>query len=67
MPGDTGPRDPHYKKLGLWFQHDFLEGLNSTRAILTRGLRWTDEQVEVFLVDVRRNVKDRGVHAYVTL
>lgn len=66
-PVNTWPRDPHLKKLGLWFQHDLLEGLNSTRAVLTRGLGWSDEKVEVFLVDVRKDIKNRGVHAYAVM
>ena len=63
-PINTWPRDPHLKKVGLWFQHDLLEGLYSTRAILTRGLGWSNERVEVFLVDVRNAINNRHVHAY---
>jgi len=63
-PVNTWPRDPHLKKLGLWFQHDLLEGLNSTRAVLTRGLGWSNEEVEAFLIDVRKDIKDRNEHAY---
>ena len=64
FPVNTWPRDPHLKKVGLWFQHDLLEGLNSTRAILTRGLGWSNEKVELFLVDVRKAINNRHVHAY---
>jgi SAM-dependent methyltransferase len=66
-PVNTWPRDPHMKKLGLWFQHDLLEGLNSTRAILIRGLGWSNEQVEVFLEDVRKDVRNKGIHGYTTM
>jgi hypothetical protein len=66
-PTNTWPRDPHLKKLGLWFQHDLTEGLNSTRAILTRGLGWSNEKVEVFLADVRKDIKNRNVHAYAVM
>jgi hypothetical protein len=38
FPVNTWPRDPHLKKVGLWFQHDLLEGLNSTRAIIDEGV-----------------------------
>ncbi|KAE8443785.1 hypothetical protein EG329_001379 [Mollisiaceae sp. DMI_Dod_QoI] len=67
FPINTWPRDLHLKKLGLWFQHDLLEGLNSTRAILTRGLGWSNEEVEVFLVNVRKDINNRKVHAYVVM
>lgn len=66
-PINTWPRDPHLKTLGLWFQHDLLEGLNSTTALLTRGLGWSLEEVEALLVDVRKDIENRRVHAYVSM
>ncbi|RDW60316.1 hypothetical protein BP5796_11922 [Coleophoma crateriformis] len=66
-PLNTWPRDPHLKMLGLWFQHDLTEGLNSTKAVLTRGLKWSNEEAEMFLVDVRKDIKNRAVHAYASL
>ena len=66
-PVNTWVRNPHLKNLGLWFQHDLLEGLNSTRAVLTRGLGWSNEKVEEFLVDVRKDIQNRNVHAYVAM
>ncbi|TQN74011.1 hypothetical protein CSHISOI_01423 [Colletotrichum shisoi] len=36
-------------------------------APLTRAHGWTPEEVDVFLVDVRNNIKDRNVHAYWTM
>jgi hypothetical protein len=54
-------------KLGLWFSHDMLELLSSTRTVLTRALQWPDEKVEGFFVDVRKDLNNRGVHAYVVM
>ena len=33
-------------------------------AIFTRALGWSKEEVEVFLVDVRKNIKDMKIHCY---
>lgn len=33
-------------------------------AIFTRLLGWTVEELEVFLVDVRREMRDTSIHAY---
>ncbi|KAG4442645.1 hypothetical protein IFR05_001901 [Cadophora sp. M221] len=66
-PLNTWPRDKHLKTLGLWFCHDLSEGLSSTRAVLTRGLGWSVDKAEAFLVNVRKDVKNRNVHAYVEL
>jgi len=63
-PTNTWPRDPHLKKIGFWYQHDLLELITGLKAPLTRGLGWPMEEVEVFLVDVRKDVKNRDIHAY---
>lgn len=66
-PINTWPKDTYLKLLGLWFQFDLLEGLNSTTALLTRGLGWSTEEVESLLVDVRKDIENRRVHAYVPM
>jgi hypothetical protein len=33
-------------------------------ALFTRGLGWSVEELEVFLVDVRREMKSTKIHAY---
>jgi hypothetical protein len=66
-PINTWPKDPHLKELGAWFMHDLTEGLNSARKILIRGLGMEDEKVEGFLVDVREDIKNRGIHAYAVM
>ena len=67
FPINTWPRDLHLKTLGLWFQHDLLEGLNSNIAMFTRVMGWSSEEVEALLVDVRKDVENRRVHAYVSM
>ncbi|PMD34320.1 S-adenosyl-L-methionine-dependent methyltransferase [Hyaloscypha variabilis F] len=67
FPINTWPRDLHLKTLGLWFQHDLLEGLNSNIALFTRVMGWSSEEVEALLVDVRKDVENRRVHAYVSM
>jgi len=39
-----------------------LEGL--TMMLFTRALEWSPERVQLFLKDVREEVKNRGVHSY---
>lgn len=33
-------------------------------ALFTRGLGWNPKELEVLLVDVRKEIKDRSKHAY---
>ena len=39
-----------------------LEGFSM--ALFTRVFNWTKEEVEIFLVDVRKEMKDTKVHAF---
>ncbi|KAL2108131.1 hypothetical protein VUR80DRAFT_4249 [Thermomyces stellatus] len=70
-PTNRWPRDKKYKQLGIWALENCLSGLSSwTLAIFTRpksenGLGWSREEVEVFLADVRRDLKDTNIHAYI--
>ena len=72
-PVNRWPRDKKYKQLGIWTLENALLSLSSlTLALFTRprsenGLGWTREEVEVLLADVRRDLKDTNIHAYVRI
>lgn len=38
--------------------------LGISLAFFTRGLGWTVEELEVFLVKVRKDMKNSQIHAY---
>ncbi|KAF6829977.1 methyltransferase domain-containing protein [Colletotrichum plurivorum] len=64
-PTNSWPKDPKYKEIGIWNHENFLIGLESlSMAPFTRALEWTPEEVRVFLIDVRKDGKDHGIHAY---
>jgi len=42
-----------------------VQGLSM--AIFTRGLGWSAEEVEAFLVDVRKDMKDTKIHGYYSM
>jgi len=59
------PKGKYYKTLGTWFQQDLLEGLRGiSMAVFTRGVGMSPEQIEVNLVDVRKDFKNPNIHAY---
>jgi SAM-dependent methyltransferase len=67
LPIGAWPRDQKMKAVGIFCRQmlvDALQGL--AMAALTRGLGWTPQQVEVFLVDVRKSLLDVSVHSYLT-
>ncbi|OIW29299.1 S-adenosyl-L-methionine-dependent methyltransferase [Coniochaeta ligniaria NRRL 30616] len=64
-PTHSWPKDKKHKDLGLWTYQNFGGGLESfCMAAYTRGLGWTKEEVLVFCAAVRRDMRDRNIHAY---
>ncbi|KAG4440779.1 hypothetical protein IFR05_003766 [Cadophora sp. M221] len=64
-PMNRWPKDPKYKEMGIWNCENFTSGLSGiSMALFTRVFGWTPEQLEVFLVDVRKDMKDTRIHAY---
>lgn len=64
-PINEWPKDPHYKEIGAWTHANFMEGLEAwTLAPYTRALNWTNEEVLVFMAEVRNNLRNRNIHAY---
>ncbi|RBR23679.1 uncharacterized protein FIESC28_03475 [Fusarium coffeatum] len=59
------PRDPKYKEMGLWNYENLGNGASGlSLALFTRALGWTPEEVEVFLVDVRKDMKNKNIHGW---
>ncbi|KAL2163761.1 hypothetical protein VTH06DRAFT_5820 [Thermothelomyces fergusii] len=64
-PLSPWPRDPKYKEIGLWSQHNFCSNIYGLSvALFTRAFGWTLDQLEDFLVDVEKDFKKRSIHAY---
>jgi len=64
-PSNAWPKDPFMKELGRWNQINILDGLEGfCLALLTRGLGWRKEEVDVFVARVARDLRDRKIHAY---
>ncbi len=59
------PKGRHNKRLGKWALEDLLQGLQGgILALLTRFLGWSKEQVELFLVEVRKDLRAQKQHFY---
>lgn len=64
-PMNRWPRDRKLKEIGMWTLENFSSSLSGISvALFTRGLGWTVQELEVFLVDVRKEMKDTKFHAY---
>ncbi|KAI8282013.1 Secondary metabolism regulator LAE1 [Colletotrichum sp. SAR11_57] len=64
-PTNTWPRDSHFKEIGEWANVNYLSGIEGwVMAPFTRALGWKKEEVQVLLIDVRKEFNDRNIHAY---
>ncbi|KAH8661073.1 S-adenosyl-L-methionine-dependent methyltransferase [Ilyonectria robusta] len=66
-PIGTWPKNQGLKKAGLYNMAIILDFFSAVMAPFTRGLGWSTEQVEVFLIDVRKSIHNTNIHAYYTL
>ena len=64
-PINTWPKSEKYKELGRWALENFSWGCESmSLALFTRVLGWTVDEVRVFMVMVRRDLRNTTMHAY---
>ena len=64
-PQNPWPKDPFLKDLGRWHLVNTLDGLYGfTVRLFTGVLGMSTEEVEVFLVKVRKDIMDRRIHSY---
>lgn len=64
-PTNGWPKDKNYKELGLWNNANASSALDAlTLAPFTRGLGWSREEVEAFLVKLKSDWNNPQIHAY---
>ncbi|KAH0558736.1 hypothetical protein GP486_004618 [Trichoglossum hirsutum] len=64
LPMGPWAKNSKLKELGAFNLLQYLEGVEGfTLAPFTRVLGWTPQEVQVFLVDVRRDCRDPKIHA----
>ncbi|KAK1545410.1 UMTA [Colletotrichum paranaense] len=67
-PSNAWPKDEHYKRIGEWNFHNFVDAAEAMAlAPLTRVHNWTKEEVQVFLVGVRKDMRDKKIHSYMPI
>ncbi|KAK1675459.1 methyltransferase domain-containing protein [Colletotrichum godetiae] len=67
VPIGTWPRDQKLKTIGLYNRSMLIDALQAvSMAPLTRGLKWSASEVEVFLIDVRKSLMNVSIHSYLT-
>lgn len=65
-PTNPWPKDPRHKLIGEWSLENMLAGVEAWyMRPFTGALGWKKEEVQVFMIDVRKDLKDRNIHAYI--
>jgi hypothetical protein len=65
LPVGPWPRNPRLKEVGAFESVNMTEGIQGlTIMLLTRCLNMTAIEVELFLMEVRRDVRNRNIHSY---
>jgi len=64
-PQNQWPKDKKFKELGMWCLENLMTALEGVSYVLfTHGLGWAKDEIDVFLVGVRKDAKDRHIHSY---
>jgi ubiquinone/menaquinone biosynthesis C-methylase UbiE len=66
-PTSTWPRGKKAKELGIWFHANMMDALGASKVLLTKAMAWPPERVELLLMDVRKDLKNTRVHAYMPM
>lgn len=64
-PINPWPRDSNLKEMGIWNMTNMLDGLDGfTVRLWTMALGMTHEEIQAFLVQVRKDIRDTKIHSY---
>ncbi|KAF6810757.1 methyltransferase domain-containing protein [Colletotrichum musicola] len=67
-PLNPWPKEWRHKELGIWNNQNLNDGLEAVYlAPYTRILGWTKEEVLVFMAEVRKEMNDMSIHAYMPI
>ncbi|KAJ4250154.1 hypothetical protein NW762_011967 [Fusarium torreyae] len=64
-PMNTWPREKKMKELGAWGNVNLVGGVQGlSLALFTKVLGWNIDELELFLVDVRKDLCNKDLHGY---
>lgn len=65
LPCNPWPRDPRMKLLGAWEMENLLGGVEGmVRRLFQKSLGWGEEEFQVFIATLRRDIRNTGYHTY---
>lgn len=68
LPSGPWPKDKRMKLIGAFEMHNLLRGLSDmSLRVFNKGYGWGREEIEVFLVGVRKDLQNMNYHTYYDL
>ncbi|KAF2663539.1 S-adenosyl-L-methionine-dependent methyltransferase [Microthyrium microscopicum] len=66
-PTSGWAKGEYYKALAAYWQVNLVGGLEGISMKVMTGLGWKEDDVRIFLEEVRKDVKDTSIHAYLQI
>jgi len=68
VPSSPWAKDQRFKLIGAFEMHNLLAGVSGmSYRMFQKAFGWTAEQTELFLVNVRKDIKNLKYHTYYDL
>lgn len=68
LPTSPWAKGKEEKFLGALQQMNTLQGIEAiTTSVFSKGLGWTSEQIDEFLVEVKKDVADKRIHSFIPM
>jgi hypothetical protein len=65
VPSSPWPKDKRLKLIGAFELHNLTAGLSGmSLRMFSKAFGWTQERTEVYLINVRRDMKNLDYHTY---
>jgi hypothetical protein len=65
LPVGPRPKGKEQKLIGLFWRTAILDGLQGiAMGTFGRGKKWSPEEIEVYLIGVRKALMDNSIHTY---
>jgi hypothetical protein len=66
-PTSQWARGEYFKDIAMLHQENTLRGLEALSLKVMGSIGWSAEEVQVFLTDVRSDVKNTSIHAFLPM
>ncbi|KAG9233730.1 S-adenosyl-L-methionine-dependent methyltransferase [Amylocarpus encephaloides] len=66
-PTNAWPKGEYFKKVAAYWQADFLNGIEGISLKVMTAMGWELEEIQVFIAEVRKDVKDVNIKAYLPI